>query len=511
MRIACIHIPQFALQCATRLDPSLRGAPVAVVSGVEPGRERAGVLHAPVVLACSRAAWALGVRLGMTAVTARSQSEQLAIVTADANAERETTRAIADAVLAASATVDVGGRVGAGGAHLAMYCEVPGKTRGSSFGDKLVELLAELGLAARIGIADDRFTAWVAAAYGPPNKQAKSTQEHQHDHQDGTVISVPRGGSAAFLAPRPLSLLAIPAEVQHMLESLGVTTLGEFAALPAPSVARPFEADYQGLARGESGATLRTYHPEAAIREEIVVSASTVLELTGSLSGPAAIAQLARRIAVRLAGRGRGAARLDVAMLAADGELREVPLTIDGAIADAEEIARVLAPVLDTAQEDMPQLASHGGWRLRVVVTGEAIIGADGGGEAIEILAEGTAPFVRVTPGETAPQQAAGIPNPALPLGPPPHMPRRDAANGNASSNRTHAREDRQIRLDSYQADPDALSLVLSSSGSLFALSAPSGESDRRDAHRRTRRGKQRRSRPTPPVQRRLFDRLGSK
>ena len=41
MRIACIHIPQFALQSATRIDPALRGAPVAVVSGSEPGRELA--------------------------------------------------------------------------------------------------------------------------------------------------------------------------------------------------------------------------------------------------------------------------------------------------------------------------------------------------------------------------------------------------------------------------------------------------------------------------------------
>ena len=30
MRIACIHIPQFALQSATRINPALRGAPVAV-------------------------------------------------------------------------------------------------------------------------------------------------------------------------------------------------------------------------------------------------------------------------------------------------------------------------------------------------------------------------------------------------------------------------------------------------------------------------------------------------
>jgi hypothetical protein len=373
-----------------------------------------------VVLACSRAAWARGVRLGMTAVTARGQSDELAIVYADPASERETTRAIADAVLAVSATVDVGGRVGAGGAHLAMYCEVPGKTRGTSFGDKLVELLAELGVSARIGIADDRFTAWVAAAYGPAKSNASSAKPAQvdfagsHDHQDtavhGTrsshgapdprghgpggdplasqVIMVPRGGSAAFLSPRPLSLLAIPSEVQHMLESLGVTTLGEFAALPAPSVARPFEADYQGLARGESGATLRPYHPDAPIREEIVVSASTVLELPGSLSGPAAIAKMSIRLALRLAGRDRGAARLDVAMLTADGEVREVPITIDGAVLDAEEIARVLAPVLDTAQEDMPQLANQGGWRLRVVVPGEAVVG----GDTVDVFAEGSSP-----------------------------------------------------------------------------------------------------------------------
>src|SRR5512134_216039 len=99
MRMACIHIPLFALQSATRIDPALRGAAVAVVSGVEPGRETAGVLHAPIVLACSRLAWAQGVRLGMTATSARSQSPRVQLVTADAANERETIRAIADTLL----------------------------------------------------------------------------------------------------------------------------------------------------------------------------------------------------------------------------------------------------------------------------------------------------------------------------------------------------------------------------------------------------------------------------
>jgi hypothetical protein len=48
---------------------------------------------------------------------------------------------------------------------------------------------------------------------------------------------------------------------------------------------------------------------------------------------------------------------------------------------------------------------------------------------------------------------------------------------------------------------------VLSTSGSLFALSPPDLRAERRDAHRRTRRGKQRRARPTAVSQAKLFDR----
>src|SRR5690349_3983828 len=213
MRIACIHLPQLSLQHATRLDPSLRGAPVAVVGCGERGTLRA--LSAPIVTACSRAAWALGVRLGMTATTARGLSPALSIVSIDVAAERETVRALADALLAISPTVDLGGlggRVGGGGAHFALYVEVPQKLRGHAFGERMLEIVRALGLTGRVGIADDRFTAWVAAAFGP----------HGTDPDEHVVIAVPRGGSAAFLAPRPLSLLAISPEVLHMLEALGV-------------------------------------------------------------------------------------------------------------------------------------------------------------------------------------------------------------------------------------------------------------------------------------------------
>jgi nucleotidyltransferase/DNA polymerase involved in DNA repair len=413
MRIACIHIPQLSLQCATRIDASLRGAPVAIV-GAGQGR---GPLRAPLVTACSRAAWAEGVRLGMTAPSARARCPALVVVPLEAALERETARALADALLAISGLVELGVRTGP---HLAMYAEVPTRTRGHAFGERVLELAGALGLTVRVGIADDRFTAWVAAS--------------QHSDGDAAgVIAVPRGGSAAFLAPRPLSLLAISHEVQHMLEALGVTTLGAFAALPAPSVARPLEADYQALARGDSGVHLRSYLPDGPIREEIAVAGGGVLDTaTGGLGGPAAIAELAKRLALRLAGRERAAARLEVSAAGA-----ELPLELDRAIASPEELARALAPVLDGARGDA--------WRLRVVVAGEAIAGA-----ALPLPARAAEPL------------------PIDPLA-------RVLANS-----------------------PDELRN--------WALSPPDPRAERRDAHRRTRRGKQRRARPVLQGQPLLFD-----
>ncbi len=520
MRIACIHIPQFALQCATRLDPSLRGAAVAVVSGVEPGRERSGVLHAPIVLACSRAAWSLGVRLGMTATAARGLSPELTLVTAESALERESVRAVADSLLALAPVVDVGGRVGAGGAHLAMYAEVPAKTRGSSFGDRLIEMLEELGFAARIGIADDRFTAWVAAAHS-------GSDEHG-------VVSVPRGGSAAFLSPRPLSLLAITPEVQHMLEALGVRTLGEFASLPAPSVSRPLEADYQALARGESGAQLRGYTPDAPIREDVVVSAGNVLALDGSVSGTSAIALVARRLALRLAGRGRSAARIEVAAARDTAAVAtEIPIALSRAVASSEELVRVLAPVLDesviaeiqsavspqasatmsgygkviaTTTTNSAAPATIPAWRLRVLVAGEALVEANG--EVTEIFAEGSSPFARVVPSRAANSNDSIYARDPSELRDLADLRREARGDGRMPARASESHGDSGAHGHSSMSP---LAVVLSSTGALFSLSPPSMQSERRDAHRRTRRGKQRRSRPTAPMQPRLFERSSTK
>lgn len=479
MRIACVHIPQFALQSLGRIDPSLRGAAVAVVgAGVEPaaGVRSSLALHAPIVLACSRAAWSAGVRLGMTATAARFVSPDVRVVAADGGLERETVRAVADALLGVSAVVDTGGRVGASAAHLALYCEVPGKTRGAAFGSRVLDVLDSLGLAGRVGIADDRFTAWVAASHSAEGGA----------REDRGVVSVPRGGSAAFLAPRPLSLLAITPEVQHMLEALGVRTLGEFAALPAPSVSRPLEADYQALARGDSGSALRPYAPDAPIREELVVRHE------GSLFGGAvAVAALAERVALRLAGRGRGASRLELTIVGERGE-RVVPLTADAATS-ADALTERIAPHIAEA----PGAVS----RLRVVVVGEAIAEV----AAVASSAEAALPAAALAAAAIAAGAAGDGPTDEMADGMADGLAGETIDALSAALAAAGGRRPRSHGAPGELGERDAL---VGPDSLPWQLSVPSTlRAERRDAHRRTRRARQRR-RTVTLVQPLLFGQL---
>lgn len=227
-----------------------------------------------------------GVRPGMLVTVARSLDAELTCEIADVAAERSLLRAVADGLLGLSPRVELGGEPR--GQHHVMYAEVPAGRRGSWFGAKVRDMLALFGLRGRIGIADDRFTAFVAAS---------------SVGAEDPIVCVPRGGSAAFLAPQPLSLLQLGPEVLHMLEALGVKTLGQFAELPPPSVMRPdrggWDADFQALARGDGGAELTPYTPTGPIADRVELEASV----------GAAVESLAQRLAARLAGRiGEGVA-----------------------------------------------------------------------------------------------------------------------------------------------------------------------------------------------------------
>ena len=92
----------------------------------------------------------------------------------------------------------------------------------------------EEGAQAKVGVADGLFAAVLAAR---------------------AELIVPAGGTADFLAPWSVATLARP-DLAVTLQRLGITTLGQFAALPAASISDRFGADAaacHAVARGESG------------------------------------------------------------------------------------------------------------------------------------------------------------------------------------------------------------------------------------------------------------------
>ena len=114
----------------------------------------------------------------------------------------------------------------------------------------------------RVGIADGLFAAGLAARHAAAGKP----------------LVVPRGRSTEFLAPLSVRVLALPglgspagtpgsgdlAGLVDLLVRLGLKTLGDFAALPAPSVLGRFGADgllAHRLARGLGERSVRSRLP----------------------------------------------------------------------------------------------------------------------------------------------------------------------------------------------------------------------------------------------------------
>jgi len=110
-------------------------------------------------------------------------------------------------------------------------------------------LVETVGEDAHVGVADGLFAAVLAAR---------------------ARLIVPAGEVRQFLAPWSVATLA-RAELAVTLQRLGVTTLGQFAALPSPHVSDRFGADAAAahlVARGESGelAGLRDHSIERRLR-----------------------------------------------------------------------------------------------------------------------------------------------------------------------------------------------------------------------------------------------------
>lgn len=325
MRIACVYLPSFPLQVHVRRAPHLGGELLAVASETD---------H-PVVISVSRAAREAGVRSGMTASRARQLCPGIVIRTASSKLYRQAAAAVADSLMALSSTVDRGTDADDLAANRALYLYVPTGTRGASFGDKVLTRLARQGLRGRIGIADDRFSAWVAASIAPGERADGSGVALPFSQ---TTTSVPRGGSAAFLAPLSLGLLPLDPDVLSMLRSLGINTLGDFASLPPPSMGRRWNergVDLRTLASGDDPTELL----DTPLREPVTEQLELEQPITAAEPLAFVLRPLLDRICDRLRGRGGAADRLAVRMFSHDDVVEPVIVPLDQPSVAGAELA----------------------------------------------------------------------------------------------------------------------------------------------------------------------------
>jgi nucleotidyltransferase/DNA polymerase involved in DNA repair len=169
---------------------------------------------------------------------------------------------------------------------------------------RIIAALADLGVQARIGVADGLFAARLAAAGARP------------------VLVIPPGRTAEFLAPQPVSVLAggdpVSRDLTGLLIRLGLRTLGDLAALPAGEVAGRF---------GTAGETMHQLACGHGSRPLAVRPPAEDLSVTQEFDPPEPLAEpvvfaakaLAERMHVGLTARGLTCVRVEVVAACADG------------------------------------------------------------------------------------------------------------------------------------------------------------------------------------------------
>ena len=181
------------------------------------------------------------------------------------------------------------------------------------------------GDAVGVGVADGAFTAGraaVAAVRAP-----------------GHVCVVAPGGSAAFLAPLPVSVLGRP-ELVDVLRRLGLRDLGAFAALDPDDVVGRFGSDGRTAHRAARGLDERPPQPGPPPQSFV-----EELDLDPPADRVDMVAFAARRVVdeldARLAGAGLACTRVMIAIETESGERLERLWRHEGALRPAEIVDRV--------------------------------------------------------------------------------------------------------------------------------------------------------------------------
>lgn len=241
-----LDVDAFFAAAEQRDEPSLRGKPVAVGTGV--------------VASCSYESRPFGVRTGMRLVDARRLCPGLIVLPGDYRKYEMASRRIVGISRDAAPLVEVV-------ALDDLYLEWPradGKQAEAAARRLAAQVLEEVGLRVSIGVGPNKLVAAVATQEAKDRKARGGA---------GDVAFVPHGAEREYLAPWPVEVLpGVGPKATEQLARLNVRRVGELAGMPAGVLSGLFGA--RGLAMREAARGIDP-RPVRPARQALSVSRCT--------------------------------------------------------------------------------------------------------------------------------------------------------------------------------------------------------------------------------------------
>ena len=319
MKIACVLITHLRAKVEMRRQPHLKDRPALIVSR---SQGRALVIdHFPA---------ASGAAAGMAVEEALSRQADGMVLEADEAAYRREFHRMLQSLQGASDRVE--------GAELGTaYVGLDGLEALYGGEARLVTTLLNAvsqDMAPRVGVAEAKFPAYVAARASQPLGATKIPTD-----------------AAGFLAPQPVDLLPIPRAVRVELRRFGLHTLGEVAAMKQEALTDRFGPEGRRaweLAQGiDHTPLIPLRHEESVVEHAALPFASASLELLLTATDTLLRQAYAQP---RMQGRYAGGAELECILHRAQSWRKELPFK--QAMGDWERASRIVRGQLEA---DHPQ------------------------------------------------------------------------------------------------------------------------------------------------------------
>ncbi|MEW6413193.1 MAG: hypothetical protein AB1483_12105 [Candidatus Zixiibacteriota bacterium] len=317
-RIACVLVPDLAMQICCLKDPSLESKPVVLT---ETDSELS------LVLAANNIAKNDGVTIDMTVAQARSYCPELVTCQVSRKTERAASEKLRNILFTASPLVE---ETGAG----CFFVDASGlkwlyKTE-DDLAKRLVSLISSLKLRVQVGIGNNKFVAHVASLVSPVNSF--------------TVVAA--DAERRFLNNLAIGYLPLSDDMRDKFLALGLKTIGQVAAFPSNEMTTRFGEEGAKIARLSKGDDTDFFLPEFS---QVLLSARASLFDPLESSGEIVfhVNKILTDLLEKLGKTGRGCKAVDVQLhLETDGQMR-IPLQRDRAHTGIKTLHLVLKKVTE--------------------------------------------------------------------------------------------------------------------------------------------------------------------